>query len=1146
MRLERLTLAPYGRFADRTLALSAGAALHVVLGANESGKTTALSAIGDLLFGFPQQTPYGFAHDQRSLRIGGLLRFADGSQLSARRRKGRGNTLLDDDDKPLAEDALARALGAVDRKMFEEEFGLTSEALREGGRALLKAGGSLAETLAAGSAGLTALTQIRDRLKEEADSLFSPRRSAGKTFWQVSERHDAADARLRVAIVTADALKSADEAVLAAQAQKNAVEAEHEEAGHELARWRRVQRTTAKLAEIDARERELEFFADLPPIAAEMLQAAQAARAQDEALREELDRLRAEAARDADASEALSVPPALLAQGEAIDTLMGNLNVVRKGQDDLPRRIEAHQQHQAALDALARRIGFADHAAFAATPPNDAALARARKLIEARRRAEERRDETLVSLEKARTEMARLQTLAPSAPRDPEPFKRRLAAMAPAMADADRLRLARAAASAEARALADEVSRLDPDPKSLDALAREPLPEEGEVAEFARRAEEAAQASRTLEAQRADAKRALQATEASLAKLERQGASATREDWAAARARREDGFARLLLAFDDPDGRAERFDAVRALAAGADAIAEILLVDTGRAARIASEREAVAARREALSALESDAARLEERAKIFAEQWRALWAASGLAPREPAAMASWLKRAAALLTRRAELARRAVETEALAAKVAEAHRGLTALLAEFGGAAASDSFEGAHREANVRLEDLQRAYRAAESVAADRLRAEKDAAEAAEAQTRQSAALEAIMAEWRTAMPALALRANAGPEEASAALSAWEAVATPRELMQREQRSIAGIRDDLEAFERGVAMAVIAAPDFADAAAATTLTRLHQALIEARQAERERERLTKAATARGRTQAELEARRAALASKLGEAKAALGVDDDGLADALRQAQRRQEIVAARAAAREDLRAAADGLDEAALRAERASVDVALAEGQIALCRQRQEQALQAVGQAAVAVREAEGRVDTLMQGRGAADAARERADASAELIDVANRWIGRQAAARLATRAIERHRAAAQDPLVARAGSLFAVATSGAFVGLGADYDETDRPVLVARRAGGGVVGVEGLSEGTRDQLFLSLRLALLERRGGEPLPFIGDDLLHSFDDARALAMLGVLAEFGAKRQVLLFTHHRHVADLARGLGDARVEVVEL
>ena len=49
--------------------------------------------------------------------------------------------------------------------------------------------------------------------------------------------------------------------------------------------------------------------------------------------------------------------------------------------------------------------------------------------------------------------------------------------------------------------------------------------------------------------------------------------------------------------------------------------------------------------------------------------------------------------------------------------------------------------------------------------------------------------------------------------------------------------------------------------------------------------------------------------------------------------------------------------------------------------------------------------------------------------------------------------------------------------------------------MLVALRPEGERVRIEGLSEGARDQLFLALRLALLERRVGEPLPFIGDDI---------------------------------------------------
>jgi len=82
LRIERLSLAPYGIFADRALNFRPDASLHVVLGANESGKTTTLSAVSDLLFGFPTQTTYDFAHDMRLLRVGGALRMADGSLQS--------------------------------------------------------------------------------------------------------------------------------------------------------------------------------------------------------------------------------------------------------------------------------------------------------------------------------------------------------------------------------------------------------------------------------------------------------------------------------------------------------------------------------------------------------------------------------------------------------------------------------------------------------------------------------------------------------------------------------------------------------------------------------------------------------------------------------------------------------------------------------------------------------------------------------------------------------------------------------------------------------------------------------------------------------------------------------------------------------
>ena len=145
MRFERLFLERYGAFTDRVLELRTDAQLHVVLGANEAGKTSALNAIGDLLFGFGHVTNYDFLHDKTTLRIGAQLRLADGSLISLRRRKGAKNTLLDANDQPLTQDPLAPLLGSVTRDVFFIEFGLTAATLREGGRELLRADGRLAD-----------------------------------------------------------------------------------------------------------------------------------------------------------------------------------------------------------------------------------------------------------------------------------------------------------------------------------------------------------------------------------------------------------------------------------------------------------------------------------------------------------------------------------------------------------------------------------------------------------------------------------------------------------------------------------------------------------------------------------------------------------------------------------------------------------------------------------------------------------------------------------------------------------------------------------------------------------------------------------------------------------------------------------------
>jgi hypothetical protein len=86
----------------------------------------------------------------------------------------------------------------------------------------------------------------------------------------------------------------------------------------------------------------------------------------------------------------------------------------------------------------------------------------------------------------------------------------------------------------------------------------------------------------------------------------------------------------------------------------------------------------------------------------------------------------------------------------------------------------------------------------------------------------------------------------------------------------------------------------------------------------------------------------------------------------------------------------------------------------------------------------------------------------------------------------------------------------------------------------------GRTMPVELLSSGTREQLFLALRLAMISAyaKKGVRLPVILDDVLVNFDHERAAAAARVLCEFaGAEHQILVFTCHEHIAQAFRRLG---------
>lgn len=175
MRLRRLDLIRYGKFTDGSIDFGpkpeSGPDLHIVFGLNEAGKSTALSAYLDLLFGIEERSRYNFLHEYGAMRIGGVLELA-GSEHAFTRTKQRTNSLLNATGQPVSEVAITAHLAGLSRDAYTTMFSLDDETLEAGGKSILESRGDLGKLLFTASAGLGNASDTLHALEAEADALY--------------------------------------------------------------------------------------------------------------------------------------------------------------------------------------------------------------------------------------------------------------------------------------------------------------------------------------------------------------------------------------------------------------------------------------------------------------------------------------------------------------------------------------------------------------------------------------------------------------------------------------------------------------------------------------------------------------------------------------------------------------------------------------------------------------------------------------------------------------------------------------------------------------------------------------------------------------------------------------------------------------
>ncbi len=1147
MRLAELTLERYGAFAERSLAIPSTAGLTVIYGPNEAGKSTCLAALSDFLFGIPERTPHASLFGYDGMRVGATLVDANGTELTLRRRRGRGRTLTDAAGAPLEDSTLTRLLGATTRDRFATLFGLNHETLRSGGSRLLTADGDIGRLVVEAGGGLRSLMARLDAIDDEADKLFSTRRSADRAFYQALDAFDAADREVKQHTVTRDAYEQSRKAADGANSKLTRARAEKQTVSADISALERLVRVVPHLLELDRLAVGLGDYVDLESLPADFGGQVDGAIANRDAAIAALADGQVKRDRLVQRLDALTVSKAFIEAEARIRDLVEQAIHVRKARADRPNRLKEIETAEAGLATLRRMLHLGADADLTARLPSQAALDQVQKLAT---EAIERGGAIAAARERSADLADRLQTVnlrlegAIAAGYDkPAAFSAaQFAGLAAQAASADVVRRQADQALARVAAMIGALGF-----SNVEALAGFVCPNAEAIrAEQAARTELETSLGGQVE-QKVDAEKAAKAASETIQALEAAGPVATDQALTEARRARADAWSPLREAYLDADipsdaaVRRAGVDAYEHHRADADDLADRRAAEAQHAANLVLARQQLAnsmIEADGCSTLIADITqRLERRCMAFAEAFP-----------EAAARFTQLDALLDFAERRTQAIDAAAAAGLLASEADRHASDLAPMIAVFRSAQQAMNIPSAEGQAfaieiqalcaglarhETEHADYRRDLRDSEALTPTAKRAEQDLSDL-------SAAHLAWQQAWSAALGSLSLDADLAPESAGGLISEWAgARGTLGTIAQTSSRLVR--MDEDEAALKAEILALSASLDLSlpeDLLAAADL-------IAARWQEQDATRLQRAALAPDvddaksdcalleKAEQDVRGVLAGLASSAG-----VSVDGEALRGIASRCASRAELLEAKALVERSIADVSDGLDVAALREQWGGRDLDALRGALVVSRERSTQLETEVEEAILAHKTAQDALDAYASESGVNRAVAERESAAARMQAAVERYVELTVAQALITKAIDRVRSEQQDPLVSRAGELFAYTTRGEFAGIDTDIDDKGLPVVVGRRQSGAAVSVAAMSDGTRDQLFLAFRLASLENYAAstEPLPFVADDILVHFDDERGAATLDLLARFAETNQVLLFTHHKSVRDDARRL----------
>ncbi len=1148
MFIRSLVLQRYGIFTDRAVDFGDGS-LSLVIGPNEAGKSTALEALSDLLWGIPYTSGQTFLYGRQALALQAAVDLPDEERIDVLRRS-TGLSRVDTG----AEVRPAWQTAGDSRTRWRESFGLSHTQLREGGQLLCQGGGDLAELVFTARSG-RAVRELLADIEHTADSLYKEHRgNKSVAVRQALADYEAAKEQVLAATAGArqvqEAREATEQAKLDVQRAEQRIKAarsaltEAQQRQHAAPDARRLAAVLARAAQL----REDGALLDQEELGAYQ-QVHKQLRAAEEAAAESADELE-QLTTD---RSGVVVEEAVLADADAIRRLHLEAEArVADGQraGQLSQEAAALIRRSAALledlvgdpgDRTVHELLLELH-----VPADRAAQldALADELQEAQQRLSSKEEALQVATRRLREADDRGVEL------DVDVVAAVRETFGAIQAAGSAVSAQRSAIEAQAEALRRRAEGLRLAGLPVRASVPGTVPSAAVIHETADRLAAARTAMGETERQVQRVLAALEETRAELARAQALELPHPGE-LPQARGLRDSTIAELITAWQQGRSVAEVGDLpgrVQDAVSRADALGDQLLTHADAAARQAELTKTLGEQETEHAEVHRELADRAGRVQELELQWTSLWPEFGSAVPTPADAPQVRRHLEDARAADEEVAAAATRVRGLQQQVDGQVTALSAALDRAGrprpGAdldslvAAAEALladADAGREERARVDELTRLEH--------EQRRERD---------RVAAAHVSVVERWRAQ-----LRAAGVVDDLD--VLAWrrrrELVGEARTLQQQadglSRQAEEALRSNttfLTAVQALSARHGVLAGE--PVSAMGSLSHRLESAVSARQRTEDLDR--RIADLQCRVDGEHASRTDALEA-LERLRDEVGVLDLGeLTRAADRSRHALELSDEVERLTDLIRAAAPASELAAVVEEIAGTEPEVLEEVRAAAEQELDLAEGDLREAVTQQAEARQRARDLESSEGAAELharAQEQLTVVAERVE---RYLVARIQGEVLRRELEAYERKHASPLLDEAGELLQRLTGGRYVALG----------ITARAGGRGltIIGADEeqhapdeLSEGTADQVFLALRLAGIsslqeERRaaGAPPLPVVFDDVLMTFDEQRSAAALQVLAELSERWQIIVLSHHAHLAQVAESLALEALTVTQL